>query len=218
MATKTYIGNNFDTLRAVLEASGLFASVTKTSPENVDTVTCTNADDETVLTIAYTASNTWTFTVPISGSDTFSRELTTNGANYGYRCANGVLFSFGTSSSGFGGKFTALITKNNHDAVSVVLPSGSSSLSIRNTVYCLTKTDVSPVSSYSITSTEKSQTVLSPFITNAAEGDTSYTPNAFYMQFGQYAGINLVVKFVMNGKMYLTDGYFVLSDGEVVTS
>ena len=104
-----------------------------------------------------------------------------------------------------------MITKNNHGAPTFILPNSTSA---KTTIYCLTYEDTVPVKSSQITHTSATQTVLSPFITNAAEGQTSYTPNAFYMSFGPYVDRGLA-KFIMNGKIYLTNGILVISDGQV---
>ena len=55
------------------------------------------------------------------------------------------------------------------------------------------------------------QTLLCPFCTNANLGEPSYTPNAFWIPFGQYYSMGYGT-LAMNGVTYLTNGYWCIKD------
>lgn len=204
---KTYLGGDPAEVQAFLSSTGMFGSVTR----NSNVITCKNSDNATVLTVAKTDDYTWRFTAALTGSHTWEKTYESHGLNYGYKCANGAFLVLNYLSQE--NKYSVMITKNNDGKVSFVFPD---SYSNRSYVCCLTYSDTFPVTYYTVAQSVAEQTVLSPFITNAPAGTTSYTPDAFYMPFGAYVGRGYA-KFTMNGKMYLTDGYWVLSDGNVQT-
>lgn len=203
--TKTYLGGDPAAVQAFLSSTGMFGAVTRS--DNV--ITCKNSDNVTVLTVAKTDDYTWRFTAALTGSNTWEKTYESHGLNYGYKCANSAFLVLNYQSQD--NKYSVMITKNNDDKVSFVFPD---SYENRNRVYSLTYADTYPVTYYTVSPSVAEQTVLSPFITNAPAGTASYTPDAFYMPFGAYVGRGYA-KFVMNGKMYLTDGNWAISDGQV---
>lgn len=201
--TKTYLGGDLAELQSFLAGIGIFKSVTVSD----NLLTCTDDNDITVLTISKDATYTWTFTVFLSGEHTYEKQYSSHGLNYGYKCTHGAMLVLNYNSQQ--NQYSVLITKNQQGEPVFVIPDAYST---RNKVCCLSYYDMYPVSTYTLSPSTAGQTVLSPFITNADAGNVSYTPDAFYMPFGEYVGRGYA-KFVMNGKMYLTDGYWVLLDG-----
>lgn len=205
--TKTYLGNDLSAIRQFLSDTGLFGAVTLDG----STVTCKDADNVTLLTIErendMSSDYTWTLTAHISGNHTCEKTYPMLKCAYGYNCSNGAMLSF-TSGSAF---LSVLLSKTNQDRLAVILPK---SLDYNTTFYGIAYSDTYPVVEYKVSPSAAGQTVLSPFITNAPAGATSYTPDAFYMPFGAYVGRGYA-KFTMNGKMYMTDGNWVISDGQV---
>ena len=204
--TKTYIGTDNNKWQSFLSETGIFSSVGLED----SVFTCKDSNNNTVLTINHSATNTWSFAVSLATGDTYTKTYAIQGGsageNYGVKCSNGALLYMNGSS----GYISVLLTKNNKNEPVVVLPSSTSA---RNPIACLCRSDTYPVSTFTLSSVSANQTVLSKFITSAAEGDVSYTPNAYYMPFGQYIGVGLA-KFTMNSKRYVTDGYWVLLDGD----
>lgn len=204
--TKTYLNNDLDGIVSFLTSTGLFGAVSLDG----STVTCKDADNVTLLTIERendaSSDYTWTLTAHISGNHTCAKTYQMMKCAYGYNCTNGAMLSF-TSGSAF---LSVLLSKTNQDRLAVILPK---SLSYTTTFYCIAYSDTYPVVEYAVSPSAAEQTVLSPFITNAPAGTTSYTPDAFYMPFGAYVGRGYA-KFVMNGKMYMTDGKWVIADGQ----
>lgn len=202
--SKTYLGGDLSSVSSFLDSTDLFSSVEFAN----GTITCKNNDDTTVLTITKPDDYTWTFTVSLAGSHTWEKTYSSHGLNYGYKCGNGVFLVLNYSSQD--NKYSIIITKNNNSNVSFVFPD---SFDYRNKVYCLTYTDAYPVTYYNVACSVAGQTVLSPFITNAGDNESSYMPYAFYIPFGEYVGRGYA-KFTMNGKMYMTDGYWAVRDSD----
>lgn len=200
--TKTYLDNNTVNIAGFLTNTGLFSSVIESS----GTITCKDGNSNTVLTITnYVDNLTLTFTVNV-GNNTFTKTYTNTGLNYGYNCSNGafLVLNYGSMDN----KYSIVLSKTNNDKVAVVLPD---SYSDRNRLYSLSYSDTWPVNYYDVSPSVSEQTVLCPFITNAATGTSSYTPKAFYIPYGEYVGRGYA-KFNMNGTDYVTDGYFAISD------
>lgn len=202
--SKTYLGGDLSSVSSFLDSTDLFSSVEFAN----GTITCKNNDDTTVLTITKPDNYTFTFTVSLTGSHTWEKTYESHGLNYGYKCANGAFLVLNYLSQE--NKYSVMITKNNDGKVSFVFPD---SYSNRTYVCCLTYSDTFPVTYYTVAQSVAEQTVLSPFITNAPAGATSYTPGAFYIPFGEYVGRGYA-KFTMNGKMYMTDGYWAVRDSD----
>lgn len=202
--SKTYLGGDLSSVSSFLDSTDLFNSVEFAN----GTITCKNNDDTIVLTITKPDDYTWTFTVSLVGSHTWEKTYESHGLNYGYKCANGAFLVLNYLSEG--NMYSVMITKNNDGKVSFVFPD---SYSNRSYVCSLTYSDSLPITYYTVAQSVAEQTVLSPFITNAPAGTTSYTPDAFYIPFGEYVGRGYA-KFTMNGKMYITDGYWAVRDSD----
>lgn len=203
--TKTYLGGEPSDIAAFLTSTGLFGSVN----QSTNTIVCKDSNNTTLLTITKDASYTWSFAVNV-GEHTFTKQYTDTGLNYGYNCNNGAFLVLNYNAQE--NKYSVVLSKTNNAKVAIVLPDSYAS---RNRLYSLAYSDTWPVSYYDIAPSVAEQTVLSPFITNAATGTSSYTPKAFYIPYGEYVGRGYA-KFVMNGADYVTDGYFAISD--VVTN
>lgn len=199
---KTYLGGDISALESFLHETGLFAHITRSN----NVITCKNENNETVLTISKDEAYVWTFTVLFSDNRTWEKSYSNHGLNYGYNCGNGAFLVLNSAS--LDNQYSVAITRNNKNQLTFVFPESYIS---RNQVYCFTRTDPAPINYYQVHTAVSGQTVLTPFLTNAADGDVSFTPNAYYMIFGAYVGRGYA-KFLMNGKRYLTDGQWVLLD------
>ncbi len=199
--TKTFLDGEPSAVAAFLTSTGLFGSVT----QSTNTITCKDTDNNTLLTITKDASYTWSFAVNV-GEHTFTKQYENTGFNYGYNCNNGAFLVLNYNSQD--NKYSIVLSKTNTNHVAIIIPD---SYDNRNKLYCLAYSDTWPISYYTIAPSVSEQTVLSPFITNAATGTSSYTPKAFYIPYGEYVGRGYA-KFIMNGTDYVTDGYFAISD------
>ncbi len=209
--TKTFIGMDFDLWKAFLDDSGMFSSVAKVDSGGVVTLTCNDENGNAVLTISKTAAATVAFKARTTGGHEVTPASYTLSANYdtnyGYKCANGIMIGMKSNNAEL---FSVLIVRNNSGALTFVLPNSTAS---RTSFYCVTYEDTYPVHSYVIGNNNSNQTQIVSFVTNAPAGTISYTPDAFYIPFREYAGGGYA-KFTMNGKMYMTDGYWAVRDSD----
>lgn len=205
--TKTYINNDLDLIVSFLTSTGLFGSVTKSE----NTVTCKDGSNITLLTIDrandISSDYTWTLTAYIAGNNSVYRTYQMIKLAYGYNCTNGAILSFASGSS----FISVVLSMTNRNSLAIILPEGASE---PTTFYSIAYNDSFPVVEYEVSPSVSEQTVLSPFITNAPSGVASYTPNAFYIPFGEYVGRGYA-RFNMGGKEYVSDGYFAISDTAV---
>lgn len=205
--TKTYLNNDLGEIVSFLTSTGLFGSVT----ESDNTITCKDGSNITLLTIDrendMSSNYTWTLTAYIAGNNSVSRTYPMMKFAYGYNCTNGAILSF-TTGSAF---LSVVLSKTNRNSVGIVLPKGT----VENTTfYSVAYTDSAPISEFEVSPSTAEQTVLSPFITNAPTGVSSYMPSAYYIPFGEYVGRGYA-RFNMGGKEYVSDGYFAISDTAV---
>ncbi len=206
--TKTYLNNDLGEIVSFLTSTGLFGSVT----ESDNTITCKDGSNITLMTIEreddISTDYTWTLTAYIAGNNSVSRTYTMMKFAYGYNCTNGAILSFTSGPSAF---LSVILSKTNRNSVGIVLPKSSS---YKTTFYSVAYTDSAPISEFVVSPSTAEQTVLSPFITNAPTGVSSYMPNAYYIPFGEYVGRGYA-RFNMGGKEYVSDGYFAISDTAV---
>ena len=205
--TKSPLAKDLDLWKAFLESLDIFKTVTKDGT----TLTCTDDDDNTVLTINI-SSNTASFTVYAKDSATVTLAYSVNTSNvYGYKCGGGGMLYINTSGSTYA---SILVAKNNQDKVTIMLPNSVQGVPQPKNVYVVTYNDVAPFTTYQLSNVgaQRTQTVLVPLLTNAQEGTVSYTPKAFWAPFSEYYERG-ALQFVMGGKVYLSTGFFVLEDG-----
>lgn len=210
--TKSLLAKDLDLWKAFLESLAIFKTVTKDG----STLTCTDDDDNTVLTIQITSSTAIPFTVYAKDGATVTSSPNINTGNmYGYKCGGGGLIYINTSSSTY---ISILITKNNQDKITIMLPHSQQNTPQPKNVYVVTYNDVAPFTAYQLgnVGAQRTQTVLVPLLTNAQEGTVSYTPKAFWCPFSEYYERG-ALQFVMGGKQYLSTGFFVLEDGPAET-
>lgn len=185
-------------------------------------LTATDADDKVVLTIKG-AKN---------GSDYFrayrgeSNYLGVNFAEFPHHsyptidligCDNGFMIKCKTFDTSYNAKeFAALFAMTSNSKPAIIFPSALSSTA--NAQYTTGLNHVAFGDSATIATTttftpeSAQQTVMTPFATNADVGDTSYTPNAFYMPMGQNYAQGMG-KFLLGADTYITNGYWCIKDG-----
>lgn len=212
--SKTYINDDFSVLQSFLSASGLFGSV----EVNERTVTCKDSESNTLLTFSVASS---AMTITAYANSSVSKEIqypygsssTQVIITYGYACTNGVMLQF----SGMNYAACVLITKTNSGGVAIVM--SDSTISNRkpytDAVWCVAWGDVSPFASFTFTTNERNQTVISPFVTCAGINNASYTDKAGFIPIGQYYSSGYGTLSI-DGTAWLTNGYWAIEDGEIL--
>lgn len=203
--TKDYLNtSDLGTLAAWMQANlvpDYFAAVTFGN----NTLTCADGEGNTLLTIsaisgvvtAYkSASITVTLTSAIPAPFT-----------YACTCANGAIIE-SVSGQNHG---CMLITKTNNGATAIVFSAGTSGTVCRSGIKSVAWGDGQAENTRAFYTSTEEQTQIVPFLTDAAFGAVSYTPNAFYIPVGQYynAGIGVLT---ISGVNYLTNGYWAIKD------
>ena len=201
--TKTVINNDFSILQSFLQSSGLFNSVELSE----NTITMKDSDGNTIATIDTNITITAYANASTSAAASYS---TFNGASiqYGYKCANGIMLPV----TGSGNKTAhILIAKTNNNKVAFTFTKIHINTAAAYTnCYCTAWGDEN-VNENAFTAKAAEQTLMCPFCTNAIMGETSYTPNAFWMPFGQYYNMGYG-KLTDDGTTYLTNGYWCIKD------
>lgn len=181
----------------------------------------------------------WTYTATGSDGSTFTTNDPSAGSGagsidaywyrYAYSCENGVLIGVNASHvDNFTGTpiYWILITSNNNGKPVAVWCESTSNeyapsrvATDMNTEYVICSSDVAPLNSVTRhTPQDRNQTVVSPFFTNSGSGEISYTPNAGRLLACNFHDFILTEKaheIIMDGNIYLTNGYWVLKVGSV---
>lgn len=202
--TKTAINNDFNILQSFLQSSGLFGSVELSE----NTITMKDSDGNTTIA---TIDTNITITAYANSSTYIAASYSQyNGATiqYGYKCANGIILPV-TGNSNKSAHIMVTKTNNNKVAFTFTKTHINGAYAYTN-YFCVAWGDID-VSEFSISAKASEQTLMCPFCTNANLGGTSYTPNAFWMPFGQYYNMGYGT-LTMNGVAYLTNGYWCIKD------
>ncbi len=196
------------------------ATVFKTVTFSDNTLSATDAEDNTILKIADGTGGY--FRAYISGTKYFGLDLARfpNYANTTIdiiSCDNGLMIAcFVIDNQNYGRDFTALFSKTNNGRVAIVFPSVLNSVNnqqYKNALHHVAFGDsVTMSSTTTFTPESGNQTVITPFITNADVGCKSYTPDAGYMpaHSNYSSGMN---KFLLGADTYITNGYWCIKDG-----
>lgn len=137
------------------------------------------------------------------------------GTNDIIMCDNGIIVSADFANQGYGIRyFSVLISKTNNGRLACVFSTGSSATTILYTnVQHVAIGDGTTIATTTTFAPEAGQQAcLVPFATNANIGDTSYTPNAFYISVSPNYTMG-IGKFLMGADMYISNGYWAIRDG-----
>lgn len=143
-------------------------------------------------------------------SDSLTVDTSMNGKYTIAKCSGGILIISGTSNTHH---LNFIITKTNND-VTAVIAGGN-----YNLVTALTQSIIAAAwgdaedatKTRTFTPSAQNQTQFVSFTTYAKPDTTSYTPNAFYLPDGQYYSLEYG-KIIVNGKIYITNGYWAILD------
>ena len=131
-------------------------------------------------------------------------------------CDNGFIaeLSCVNSSTGDVATMPIAISKTNNDKVAVMFSSSPTTNRANNCktfVHGAIGDSTTVATSTSFTPESSQQTVLTPFATNAKQGDVSYTPNAFYIPVCQSRAMG-IGKFYLGYDTYVSNGYWAIKD------
>ena len=199
--TKTAINNDYSTLQSFLQSSGLFASVEL----GTDAVTMKDSDGNTIAII-----NTGTITAYANASNNASASYANGGSiKYAYKCANGIMLEIKSTNITLGACIS--VSKTNNNKIAFIFSTGLAAMPNRYGNYHCVAWGDGEISANTISGKTSEQTLMCPFCTNAIMGETSYTPNAFWMPFGQY--YNMGYGTLTDGSSeFLTNGYWCIKD------
>lgn len=130
-------------------------------------------------------------------------------------CDNGIIVAAAFQNQGYGpGYFSFLISNTNNGRLACVFSVGSNATQILYTQLKHVAIGDSTTMSTTTTFTPEAgqQTCLVPFSTNTEIGDTSYTPNAFYIVMNPNYAMGMG-KFIMGADIYISNGYWAIRDG-----
>ena len=199
-----------------LEALGFFESVTLTTNiydmgSNTEII-CKIANNQQFMKLQWQNVQLTSATLTVNSSPTNENTIYSS-QTIGYTtiltCTNGCIISCDSGS--------ILITKTNNDDVCIVANNG---LYGYQAMSIIAWNDVAPFNKFSYTPTSRNQTEIVPFVTCSDIDRQSYTPNAGYMPFTQYDGNSLrqYFKMTLDDEDYITDGFWVIRDTNLLTS
>lgn len=192
--TKTNV--TISTLADFLETTGYFGGVTY---EN-SIVTCKDSDGN-ILAKFENSKATAYINDTTSAAKMFSQIF----VRAAYICSNGILIEYGNT--GYA-SMHVLITKTNNDKIAFIIPNV---LRVGDcTVYCLAWGDEN-ANIFTHSATQANQTIAVPFGTRNVYGTSSYTPDAYFIAYGQYYNIG-IGPISIDGTVFLTNGYWAIKD------
>lgn len=138
-----------------------------------------------------------------------------NDSNDIIMCDNGIIIETTYTYSG-NRKFALLITKTNNARIACVFTQNGDS-AITSYLYTqLNHVAIGDSTTIATTTTfapeAGQQACLVPFATNAEIGDTSYTPDAFYIIMSPNYAMG-IGKFLMGADTYISNGYWAIREG-----
>ena len=143
--------------------------------------------------ICYTSQRDYVNAFSIAGAD----------LAYAYVCSFGVMLQFGLN---YGNPGCILFSKTNQGKTAIVCCNN-----LYTTIYRVAYGDVAQTNTLTFTPVTGNQTQLVPFCTDSQMNAVSYTPNAFYIPYGQYYTMGYgAIK--IDNQTYLTNGYWAIKD------
>lgn len=142
--------------------------------------------------------------------DTKMADTATAGTYTIAKCNGGILIIAGSESSH---DMSFIITKTNNDVTAVIVGSASNHVNaLTNSICAAAWGDAEDATkTRTFVPSAQNQTQFVSFTTYAKPDTTSYTPNAFYLPDGQYYSLEYG-KIIVNGKLYITNGYWAIID------
>ena len=126
------------------------------------------------------------------------------------KCNGGIMVIAGSESSN---EMSLILTKTNNDVTAVIVGSSSNHVNaLTNSIYAAAWGDAEDsTKTRTFVPSAQNQTQFVSFTTYSKPDTVSYTPKAFYLPDGQYYDLEYG-KFIVNGKLYITNGYWAIID------
>lgn len=127
------------------------------------------------------------------------------------KCNGGIMVIAGSDSSH---EMSLILTKTNNDVTAVIVGSGTSNraTALTNSICAAAWGDAEDsTKTFWFYPSAQNQTQFVSFTTYSKPDTVSYTPKAFYLPDGQYYDLEYG-KIIVNGKLYITNGYWAILD------
>lgn len=173
---------------------------------NNDTITCKDSDGHPLLTLTYNISGYLSIKICTDGK-TYNDSTNNTVTCAGWKCKNGAFLDYNAGSAA---QYGILITKNNHGIPVIVLSNYRATPFYGDLSIWSWYNDPMLSNGLSYNPVVVNQTMFCPFLCAARYGETSYTPDAFYMPYREdFSGTGEVL---VNGISYWTNGYWAIRD------
>ena len=206
--TRYGVDSDLTAIKAALDASGLFGAISV--DENV--LTINDGDDNAAIRLTRVADRSWTVSIKLAtGSFHDYTTMTGVGIDYVWITATSAVLDLRDSSN----HLPVILTTTSLNKYAVV-SNGNNGFQENANIKAVSgsDTDASSLNVFSFTRATRTFTTMVPFPTETGNGDASYTPGAFYMPFSSVAAGDYT-RVVLNGKVYLTDGYWAVLDEDL---
>ena len=153
------------------------------------------------------------------GTTTYSASCT-----YLYSCENGIIVQITqpTSNTNITALASIRIVATNDDYVAFLSPTTSGSITytdltpgVSKNIRCLCYGDVTPYSTFTMSMRNDTHYQVVPMLTNSPASVARYTEKSGFLTNAPSAARGQIKRVAINGKTYLTDGYFAIEDGEI---
>lgn len=209
--TRYGVDDDLSAIKNALDASGLFG--TTSVAENV--LTINDGNDNAAIKITKASDTSWTVSIKL-GTGIFHDYTTMTGVHLSYVWTTATCAVLDLRDASTATQHTPVIlTKTNNDKYAVIM-NGNNGYQENANVKAVSgsDTDASSLNVFGFTKETRTYTTMIPFTTETGSGDASYTPGAFYMPFSSVSA-GEYVRIVLNGKVYLTDGYWAVLDEDL---
>lgn len=206
--TRYGVDSDLSAIKAALDASGLFGAISV--DENV--LTINDGDDNAAIKLTQVADRTWQVSIKLAtGSFHNYTAMTGVRLDYVWTTATCAVLDLRDSSN----HLPIILTKTSLDKYAVV-SNGNNGFQENANVKAVSgsDTDESSLNVFGFTQATRTYTTMVPFTTETGNGDASYMPGAFYMPFSSVPAGDYT-RVVLNGKVYLTDGYWAVLDEDL---
>lgn len=143
--------------------------------------------------------------------DTKAADTSSTGTYTISKCSGGIMVIAGSESVN---EMSLILTKTNNDVTAVIVGSGTGNRenALTRDICAAAWGDAEDATkTRTFYPSAQNQTQFASFTTYSKPDTVSYTPKAFYLPAGQYYDLEYG-KFIANGKLYITNGYWAIID------
>ena len=217
--TKKFINADQSKLKAFLEETGFFGSVTVDSSDS-SFLDLYDDDDNLLCMLSKEKCRLYWDDSTDYLEITLATGASNGGVTYAYSCPNGIMLACHQNQN-YNAYIMITMTNNNKIAF-IVSYTGSSGSTGAHVKMCfpiawgddgtLAHPSGSSYNQFEITTNVRNQSQITPFVTYAEEGTLSYTPNAGWFSASQNYGTG-DGKITTDDGVYISNGYWCIKDG-----